>query len=73
MLQEKKKWVCGAVMRLLGGRRRAGNYKIKCDGDTRQETSHEGNLLVAPPMGEEDGESNAGSESGSLGGGYQWQ
>ena len=66
ILQEKTKWVYGTVMRLLGGRRWQGNYKIKYDGDTRQETSHESHLQAAPPIGEEhddsDGEEGASSE-----------
>ena len=67
MQQEKTKWVYGTVMRLLGGRRWAGNYKIKYDGDSRQETSHESHLEAAPPIGEEESDSDTASENEAPG------
>ena len=66
LLEEKTKWVCGTVHKLLGGRRWGGNYKIKYDGDGgKQETSHESHLQAAPPIGEEHDDSDSGSSSDS--------
>ena len=66
LLREKTKWACGTVHKLLGGRRWGGNYKIKHDGDGgKQETSNESHLQAAPPIGEEQDDSDSGSSTDS--------
>ena len=41
MAKEKTKWCRGTIQSLVGGRRFAGNYKVKYDGDSAALTSNE--------------------------------
>ena len=40
MAKEKTKWCRGTIQSLVGGRRFAGNYKVKYDGDSAALTSN---------------------------------
>ena len=42
--KEKTKWYRGVIQSLMGGRKFAGNYKVKYDGDSRGYTSNESHL-----------------------------
>jgi hypothetical protein len=67
ILREKTKWVCGTVIKKMGGKKFNGNYKVKYDGDASQSTSNESHIFKAPPMGEELDDSEEESDSGSSG------
>ena len=61
--KEKTKWCRGTVQSLLGGRRFAGNYRVKYDGDNRAYTSHESHLEPTGAVGDDsDNESDDSSE-----------
>ena len=57
-LKEKTNWVCGTVQKLMGGRRWAGIYKVKYDGDGAAMNTHEQHNHPAPPIGEEHDDSS---------------